>query len=74
MGGDEQPRQPRYTKILNRTSDEHARERGTAIQIVPFVRGRRPTDEVSHHGLGSSDHAALILGRDAADNYVHLKE
>ena len=36
--------------------------------IVPFVPGRRPTDEDTHPGLGSSDHAALRLGDPAADN------
>ena len=54
---------PRYTQILNRVSADLSPEgAGTAIQVVPFVRGRRPTDDARHPGLGSSDHAALVLG------------
>ena len=32
-----------------------------AIQVVPFVPGRRPADEASHPGLGSSEEVAVIL-------------
>ncbi len=31
------------------------------LRIVPFVPGRRPTDEEAHPGLGSSDNAALLI-------------
>lgn len=34
-------------------------------RIVPFVPGRRPTDEESAPGLGSSDQAAFVLGGSA---------
>ena len=30
-------------------------------RVVPFVRGRRPTDEAAHPGLGSSDQVAMLL-------------
>jgi CRP-like cAMP-binding protein len=30
-------------------------------QIVPFLPGRRPTDEAEHPGLGSSDSAMVVL-------------
>ena len=54
---------PRYTQILNRVSADLSPDgAATAIQVVPFVRGRRPTDDARHPGLGSSDHAALVLG------------
>ncbi len=36
----------------------------SACAIVPFVPGRRPTDEAAHPWLGSSDQAALILEHD----------
>ena len=32
------------------------------------MRGRRPTDDGRHPGLGSSDHAALVLGGDDGTN------
>jgi CRP-like cAMP-binding protein len=44
----------------------------TAIRIVPFVRGRRPTDEAARPGLGSSDPAALILGPRPAENRAYV--
>jgi CRP-like cAMP-binding protein len=47
-------------------------DRATAICIVPFVRGRRPTDEAAHPGLGSSDRAALVLGRRPAENRAYV--
>lgn len=39
------------------------------IEVVPFVTGRRPVDEATHPGLGSSDNAGLILG-DGSENQV----
>jgi CRP-like cAMP-binding protein len=36
-------------------------------RIVPFVPGRRPTDEDTRPGLGSSDNVALVTG-DRGDN------
>src|SRR6266487_3772232 len=36
-----------------------------SCRVVPFVRGRRPTDEAACPGLGSSDQVAMLL---AADN------
>lgn len=44
-----------------------AGEAGVQCHIVPFVPGRRPTDEALHPWLGSSDQAALVLGRDPHD-------
>jgi CRP-like cAMP-binding protein len=44
-------------------------------RFVPFVPGRRPIDEGSYPGLGSSDHAALVLGpggADGAENTAYL--
>lgn len=42
---------------------------GGAVQcrIAPFVRGRRPTEEDTRPGLGSSDNVALVIG-DGRDN------
>ncbi len=64
---------PRYTQILERVSGELLREgAATTIQVVPFVRGRRPTDDARHPGLGSSDHAALVLGGEDVNNRAYV--
>jgi hypothetical protein len=50
-------------------------ESGPECRLVPFVPGRRPTDEASHPTLGSSDQAALILGTptpDGGENTAYL--
>ena len=73
MGEHMRPARPRYTDILNRIVAVRGGERGTSeIEIVPFVRGRRPTDEARHPGLGSSDHAALVIGDDALQNQAYV--
>ena len=67
------PPRPRYTQIVNRISDELFREDGAdPIRIVPFVRGRRPTDEARHPGLGSSDHAALAVGHGGEQSRAYV--
>jgi CRP-like cAMP-binding protein len=43
-------------------------------RIVPFVPGRRPTDEDARPGLGSSDCAALVTGVDRDNRAVLLFE
>jgi len=43
-----------------------------AIRVVPFVPGRRPTDEATWPGLGSSDQAALLLGRPPEANRAYV--
>ena len=43
-------------------------------RIVPFVPGRRPTDEARHPGLGSSDCVALVTGTDRDNRTVLLFE
>jgi CRP-like cAMP-binding protein len=63
----------RYTQILNRVSADLSPEgAATAIQVVPFVRGRPPTDDARHPGLGSSDHAALVLGDEDIVNRAYV--
>jgi CRP-like cAMP-binding protein len=47
-------------------------ETGVECRLVPFVPGRRPTDEASHPWLGSSDQAAFILGHAPAENIAYL--
>jgi CRP-like cAMP-binding protein len=37
-------------------------------RIVPFIPGRRPTDEIDHPGLGSSDSAMVVLDDPARPN------
>lgn len=41
-------------------------------RFVPFVPGRRPTDERAHPGLGSSDSVALVTGEDRDNEAVLL--
>jgi CRP-like cAMP-binding protein len=41
-------------------------------RFVPFVPGRRPTDERDHPGLGSSDNVALVTGQDLDNRAVVL--
>ncbi len=43
-------------------------------RIVPFVPGRRPTDEIGHPGLGSSDNVALITHEHPSNRSVLLFE
>ena len=40
--------------------------------IVPFIPGRRPTDEELHPGLGSSDKTMLVTGDDAENRAIIL--
>jgi len=63
----------RHTQILERVgANLRGEESGTGIQVVPFVRGRRPTDDARHPGLGSSDHAALVLGGEDVINRAYV--
>ena len=43
-------------------------------RIVPFVYGRRPTDEDIHPGLGSSDRAAFVTGDERNNRTIILYE
>ena len=61
MSGRALPSEATRRKILDRIGRLRRREEQGGIEIVPFVRGRRPTDEARHPGLGSSDAAALLL-------------
>src|SRR4051812_46065424 len=56
--------------VLRRASGGPEAEGG--LRIVPFVPGWRPTDEATHPGLGSSDQAALILGRPPSENAAYV--
>jgi len=49
-------------------------ETGAPIRckIVPFFPGRRPTDEIAHPGLGSSDAAMVRLGSDERGNVASV--
>lgn len=42
------------------------------VRLVPFIPGRRPTDEDSSPGLGSSDCAALVTGDASSPNRAVL--
>jgi len=43
-------------------------------RIVPFIPGRRPTDEDTRRGLGSSDSVAVVTGGDRDNRAVVLFE
>ncbi len=62
--------------LIRAVCDEAQRpgtEKLPACHVVPFVRGRRPIDEVAHPGLGSSDNTSMILERaDAENNQTYL--
>jgi hypothetical protein len=59
--------------ILRATADTIAINGAVpTCHIVPFVPGRRPTDEDAHPGLGSSDDTALLVGGNVADNRACL--
>ena len=47
--------------VLCNEAQQTATEKPPTCQVVPFVTGRRPIDEVAHPGLGSSDSTSLIL-------------
>ena len=49
-------------------------ETGAPIRckIVPLFPGRRPTDEIAHPGLGSSDAAMVRLGSDERGNVASV--
>jgi hypothetical protein len=59
----------RQAAVLRAAADAlEAAGRPAACRIVPFVPGRRPTDEETHPGLGSSDEAAFVTGPHTNDN------
>src|SRR5215831_10453243 len=60
----------RKREIIERLAG-HIRSAGDTAPLpecrwVPFTTGRRPIDEASYPGLGSSDHVALILDGEAS--------
>jgi hypothetical protein len=74
MGAErEYERRPTRDQVVRRVSGGLADvDSATAMRIVSFVRGRRPTDEATRPGLGSSDPAALIVGRRPAENRAYV--
>ena len=58
-------------QLIREICDETLRngDQGKSLtcRIVPFITGRRPTDEAAHSGLGSSDNASMILPSTPAD-------
>ena len=54
---------------------QRASEQGKSLtcRMVPFITGRRPTDEAAHPGLGSSDNSSMILSAGLADeNWTYI--
>ncbi|MGB6987313.1 MAG: hypothetical protein WBD74_15175 [Candidatus Aquilonibacter sp.] len=56
---DAQQKAPLVRSICGET--QGARAASVTCHIVPFITERRPTDEVAHPGLGSSDNASMVL-------------
>ena len=73
MAGGDPRRRPRYTLVVRTIVGELRGAQRSGIEIVPFVRGRRPTDEARHPGLGSSDHAALVIGDESGRNHAYVR-
>src|SRR5260221_13221044 len=53
--------------ICEETQLINGQSRSLTCRIVPFITGRRPTDEAAHPGLGSSDNSSMILPAVQAD-------
>lgn len=47
--------------ILVHTQQAEQQKSRVRLSIVPFMTGRRPIDEATHPGLGSSDNTSMIL-------------
>jgi len=59
--------------ICEETQRINGQSRSLTCRIVPFITGRRPTDEAAHPGLGSSDNSSMILPAVQADeNAVYI--
>ena len=43
------------------------------VEVIPFVPGRRPTDEAQHPWLGSSDQIAFVNAGEGNRCYLLLK-
>jgi len=64
-------------QLIREICDENLRDgdqgKSLTCRIVPFITGRRPTDEAAHSGLGSSDNASMILPSAPADeNWAYI--
>jgi len=59
----------RLTDELGETVSE---TRPPSCWVIPFVTGRRPRDEATHPGLGSSANAAMILPGSNDGNLTHV--
>ena len=70
LDGEEKARMIASMLDESRSSEKPA---PVALRIVPFITGRRPTDEIAHPGLGSSDNASMILPDGAlGENAVYV--
>jgi CRP-like cAMP-binding protein len=57
---------------MNGGGKDHDAVGASSLRIVGFAPGRRPTDELSHPGLGSSDCAAVRTGGDPDANRAYV--
>ncbi len=62
------------TRSTNGSGSRRAILSAVKCRIVPFIPGRRPTDEDARRGLGSSDSVALVTGEDRDNRTVLLFE
>lgn len=60
-------------KVVDEIPRTHEQKSLIKCHIVPFVTGRRPTEEACYPGLGSSDNTSLILSNEHANaNYTYI--
>lgn len=73
IGLDQKQKLQIIQSILEKTRQLEEKSRQVHLSIVPFMTGRRPTDEATHPGLGSSDNASMILANgDAEEDHAYI--
>jgi hypothetical protein len=73
VGLDTQQKLQLIRDICDETQRASDQGKSLTCRIVPFITGRRPTDEAAHPGLGSSDNSSMILPAGLADeNWTYI--
>ncbi len=73
VGLDTQHKLQLIRDICDETQRVNDQGRPLTCHIVPFITGRRPTDEAAYPGLGSSDNTSMILPNgQAGENCAYI--
>jgi CRP-like cAMP-binding protein len=73
VGLDTQQKLQLIQEICEETLRANGQGKSIACHIVPFITGRRPTDEAAYPGLGSSDNSSMILPTGPTDeNWTYI--